>query len=167
VTPSPDPTPADPTPSDSTPSDEPAPPRPRRPTGQRLAVIVAAIVVICCGGLAGVGYFVYTLVGSATDPMRGAAVTFLDGLRERNYPTAFGMLCDSAREKYDLDTFMAREAARPLDAYAVTGVYADDRSGAVDGRVTVTLEYADGTRESRALPMVSDHDEWRVCGDPY
>jgi hypothetical protein len=150
-----------------TPSDEPVPPRPRRATGQRLAIIVAAIVVVCCGGLAGLGYFVYTLVNGATDPMRGAAVTFLDGLRERNYPAAFGMLCEDTAQRYQLDGFMAREAGRPLKDYAVTGVYADDRSGAVDGRITVSLEYADGTRESRALPMVHEDDDWRVCGDPY
>ena len=155
------------TPTDVPPPDEPGPPHPRRPTGQRLAIIVVAIVVICCGGLAGVGYFVYTLVGSAVDPMRGAAVGFLDGLRERNYPAAFVLLCDAATEKYDLDAFMEREADRPLKDYTVTGVYADDRSGAVDGRVTVILEYADGTRETRALPMVEEDDEWRVCGDPY
>jgi hypothetical protein len=128
---------------------------------------VAAIVVVCCGGLAGLGYFIYTLVGGATDPMRGAAVTFLDSLRERNYPVAFGLLCDAAREKYSPDAFAAREAGRPVKDYAVTGVYAGDRSGAVDGRVTVTIDYADGTRESRALPMVEDDDEWRVCGNPY
>src|ERR1043165_8692084 len=124
-----------------TPADEPAPPRSRRPTGQRLAIIVGAIVVICCGSLAGLGYGVYALVNGATDPLRGAAVTSRDGLRERNYPAAFGLLCDATREKYDLDAFMAREADRPLKGYTVTGVYADDRSGAVDGRVTVTLEY--------------------------
>ena len=154
-------------PTGTTPVDEPAPSRPQRPTGQRLAIIVVAIVVICCGGLAGLGYGVYSLVGSATDPMRGAAVAFLDGLRTRDYPAAFVLLCDATSDKYDLKAFMGREAGRPLKDFAVTGVYADDRSGQVDGRVTVTLEYADGTRESRALPMVEEHDEWRVCGDPY
>lgn len=149
------------------PADEPAPPRPRRPTGQRLAIIVAAIVVVCCGSLAGLGYFVYTLVNGATDPMRAAAVTFLDSLRERNYPAAFGMLCEETAQQYRLDGFMTREAGRPLKNYTVTGVYAGDRSGAVGGRVTVTLEFADGTRESRALPMVEEHDQWRVCGTPF
>jgi hypothetical protein len=143
------------------------PPQSGRPTGQRLAIIVGAIVVICCGSLAGLGYGIYALVGGATDPMRGAAVEFLTGLRERNYPAAFGLLCDSTREKYDMGALVDLEARRPLKDFAVTGVYADDRSGQVDGRVTVSLEYADGTHESRALPMVQEDDEWRVCGDPY
>jgi hypothetical protein len=149
------------------PFDESARPRPRRPTGKRIAVIVVAVVVICCGSLAGLGYGIYTLVGSQTDPMRGAAVTFLDSLRTRDYTAAFVLLCDGTRDKYDVNALVDLEAHRPLKEFTVTGVYADDRSGQVDGRVTVTLEYADGTRESRALPMVQQKDGWRVCGDPY
>jgi hypothetical protein len=150
-----------------TPVEEPAPPRSQRPTGQRIVIIVVAVVLICGGSLAGLGYGIYTLVGTSTDPMRGAAVAFLDGLRTRDYSAAFVLLCDSTKDKYDLAALTDREAGRPLKDFSVTGVYADDRSGLVDGRVTASLIYADGTQESRALPMVQEDDEWRVCGDPY
>jgi hypothetical protein len=149
------------------PLDEPTPPRPQRPTGQRLAVIVAAVVVICCGSLVGVFYGVRALVSSSTDPMRAAAAAFLDDLRARDYPAAFGLLCDATRDRIDLDALIEREAGRPLQDFSITGVYADDRSGSVDGRVTATLHFADGGQETRALPMVQEDDEWRVCGDPY
>jgi hypothetical protein len=142
--------------------------QPRAPRKIRTVILVTlAVVVACCGAAAVVSYGVFNAGRDTTGPMRDGATHFLDNLREKDYDSAYGRLCDRTARQLAKQAFVDAASTRPLAGYSVTRTYVADRSGLVDGTVIVTLRYADGTSESHALPMVEEDGVWRVCGNPF
>jgi hypothetical protein len=143
-------------------------PQPRAPRRARtVLLILLAVLVVCCGAGAVISYGVFNAGRNTTGPMRDGAIHFLDNLREHDFDSAYGRLCDRTTAQLAKQAFIAAASARPLISYGVTKTYIADRSGLVDGTVIATLTYADGTSESHALPMVEEDGVWRVCGNPY
>lgn len=143
-------------------------PTPRAPRRARtVLLILLAILVVCCGAVAVISYGVFNAGRNTTGPMRDGATRFLDNLRERDFDSAYGRLCDRTTAQLTKEAFTTAASARPLAGYSVTKTYVADRSGLVDGTVIASLAYADGATESHALPMVEEDGVWRVCGNPY
>jgi hypothetical protein len=149
--------------------DEPVPAGARPPGNRKrtVAITLTAMLLVCCGGAIAVGYSLVGAVDEAADPMRTAAMNFLTDLKNHNYASAYGRLCPRTRETWTSTRFTSRQVSHPLVDFVIVGVYPDDRTGQVDGRVTASLTYADRQHEQRALPMVVDHGSWYVCGDPF
>jgi hypothetical protein len=141
--------------------------QPRSGRRARTIVIVVGILALLCCGVFIAGGFGFTSLLNTSGPAREAADTFLKQIQSGDASGAYASLCVPTRNRFTESAFAATVHNRPLTSYSINGTSVANVNGNTTGRVSVELHYADGTSEKRAVPLVTENDQWRVCGQPY
>lgn len=144
------------------------PPVPQPSRGGRITVIVVAIVLavvlLCCLGVAGVGYWFYRTVDDAISPPRDAAVAHFELLRSGDVDTAYRRMCQARRNDVSAAEFAAQIADRPrIVDYEVSGARISNVNGQVSAEVAVDISYDGGTQGQESVKLIREDGAWRVC----
>ncbi|WDZ83135.1 hypothetical protein PVK37_22075 [Micromonospora cathayae] len=143
------------------------PHRPHRPV-RAGATVVAALLGLCCVGVAGLGVWNVQAVRQADAPVRATADAFLTEVTAGDADAAYRRLCAPARSRWSPIGFAAWVRTPPvLTGHQITDVSVATRDGRPTGTVTVRLTRDGGAAEQRDLPVVKEDGGWRVCGDPF
>ncbi|MEU7823289.1 hypothetical protein [Catellatospora sp. NPDC049133] len=142
----------------------PVAPQPKSPV-RKILIIVAIVLVLCCGGAAVAGYFAYRGIDAATAPARDATKAYADDLVAGDFAGAYAQLCHRTRELTTEQRYIAEQSARPrIKDYSVTGVSVERHNSTVSGVVTLKLTRADdGSTYSLGVPLLKEDGQWRVC----
>ena len=140
----------------------PAYPPSRRPVYVALGV-VAALLVCCGGGLAGVVTVATYAYRTAQTAAVDAVDTYLGHLRRGAYPDAYALLCERLRRGQTVEAFTSRELARPrITEYRVDGELRSNEEGFV---VTALVRRGVGDAGTESFPVVfEDDDAAHICG---
>lgn len=142
-------------------------PRPRR-WPRAVALVLAAVVLLCGVGAAGLGLWSYQSVRGAHAPARATAERFLTLLVNGDAAGAYALLCATTRQRWPQPAFTELTVAPRLLGYVVRDVRVVTRGGRPQATVTVGLIRQSGPQEVRVMPVVRDAGSgWRVCGDPF
>jgi hypothetical protein len=92
-----------------------APPgeRDRRRLWIGLGVGGALLAVCCVGGIFGFGALVVQTSRGLLAEATTVVTTYLDGLRDGNYPRAYDQLCENLQNQVSLDQFRTTQADQP------------------------------------------------------
>ncbi|MGW0434948.1 Rv0361 family membrane protein [Micromonospora sp. NPDC003197] len=146
---------------------QPPPPPPASKSGNTtriVLIVVAVVLVLCCLGAGLFGYVFYRTVQDATGPARDATTGYLDDLRERDYPGAYGRLCTQVRADMTAEEFARRQSAQPtITSYKIVGLNVTNNNGRVTGTTTVRLTQEPGATSTQVFPLVKEDGQWRIC----
>ncbi|MBB4961829.1 Rv0361 family membrane protein [Micromonospora polyrhachis] len=142
----------------------PPPARKSRNTTRIVLIVVAVVLVVCCLGGGILGFVLYRTVQDATGPAREATTAYVDDLRERDYPGAYGRLCARVRADLTAEEFARRQAPQPtIASYKIVGLNVNNTNGRVTGTATVQLTQDAGATVTQVFPLVKEGGQWRIC----
>ena len=134
----------------------------RRRRGIALGLAGAAVLVLCVGGLLGLGGLVVFGSQMIVDQSRAAVTDHLTAVRDGDLEVAYERLCDRQREEISEEEFRRTlEDAPPIETFTVGEPVISDRIV-----VPATLNYANGTTETVDYLLEQDTStaEFEVCG---
>jgi len=144
----------------------PGPPR-RKRTIRIVLIVVAALALLCCGGVA-LGAVAFRSIQESTGPVRDTVDGFLGHLKADETDAAYTSLCARTKGRYSESDFATTVHNRPrLAGYTILNTNVSNVNGQVSGGVTARLTYTDGSSEPHQFPLVKEGDAWRICGQPY
>ncbi|MBO4206282.1 Rv0361 family membrane protein [Micromonospora echinofusca] len=129
-----------------------------------MLVIVGIVLLLCCVGGVGGGFWFYNKVDAAVAPARDAASGYLDDLGRGDYPGAYARLCESTRSSTSEADFTRMQSSLPaITDYDITGTTITNNNGRVGGTVVVELTRGTGGEATQILTMAKEDGTWRVC----
>ncbi len=143
--------------------------RGRPPRRLRIALTLTGVTAfVCCVGATGLGAWNFQHVRRSAGPARQAADEFLRDVTTGDTAGAYDRLCAATRTRWSRDEFIRRLTVPPtITGYDIMDVAVATKSGELRGTVTAKLIRHSGVVDRRALPLVKDGADWRVCGDPF
>ncbi|WP_412538457.1 DUF4878 domain-containing protein [Longispora sp. K20-0274] len=129
-----------------------------------VSVVVAGVLVLCCGG----GFLFVKQISGAVQPAQDAANTFIGDLEHGDYDAAHQLLCAEAREKFTVeDLRRGTQAHGTITSHKITNTNVSNYNGRVRAVVVARLSYDNGFTDTHAMPLTKQGDTWQVCGEPY
>lgn len=145
----------------------PAPPK-KSNTLRTVLIIVGIVLVLCCGGLAVGGFFLFRTVKDAIGPVQDSAVSFVQDLEHDDPGSAYDKLCAATQARFPRELFIAGVTAQPrITSHKTTGVNVNSTNGETTGTVRMDLTQEGGFVDQHTFPMVKEDGVWKVCGNPY
>ena len=138
-----------------------SPPR----TARRVLLVLAGLLVVCCGVGSCVGFWFYRDLKREVGPARSTVVGYIDDVRAGDYPGAYERLCDRVRTTMTREDFARIQAAQlKISRYEVTGVNVNNYNGRLTATATVEMvQESTGAQATQAVGLVKENGEWRVC----
>lgn len=132
---------------------------------RKILVIVAIVLVLCCGGAAVGGYFLVRGVQEATGPARDAATAYVDDLIAGDYQGAYGRLCDRVKASTsEADYTRVQSAQLKISKYEVVGTNIQQRNATTTAVITMRLTQKEtGAALTQGFPLLKEDGEWRIC----
>jgi hypothetical protein len=128
-----------------------------------VGLATAAALVVCVGGLFGLGGLLVFGSQMILDQSRAAVVDYLTALKAEDFGNAYEQLCDAQRETIDRREFARSFANEPRIATFTVG------DPELTERVVVpaTVGYVDGTSTTMRYVLEQDRTtgEFEVCGE--
>jgi hypothetical protein len=129
-----------------------------------LAIGLAAgfVVLVCIGGLVGLGSLVVLGTQVVRDQASAAVTEYLTAVRDGEYLRAYSMLCDERQARVSEREFVNDN----LDGPRVSDFTVGRAELSDDIRVPTTIRYADGTVDTVDFLMAQDSrtGDVEVCG---
>jgi flagellar basal body-associated protein FliL len=141
-----------------------APVAPKKSRKGLIFGIIAIVLVVCCGGAIGGGFYLYNKVSDEVTPITDSANSFFAAVRDGG--DAYSQLCTSARASISRGQFEQGLQGQPLKAFKIAAVNVVTTNGVKKATATVSLTYADRA-ETHVVPMANESGGWKVCGSPY
>jgi hypothetical protein len=144
----------------------PPPLRPKRRFGVKWIVLTIVAVVVVCGG--GIGAGVFLLLRGVSEAPRNATNAFADDLEAKDWAGAYDKLCGDTRSAFTPDQFTQFAQSRgDVRDHAITNFSVSNTNGRQTATINVSFEKADGSEESRRIPLLKEGEDWKICGQPY
>lgn len=123
----------------------------------------AAALVVCVGGLVGLGGLLVFGYQMTLDQSRAAVTEYLTAIKEEDFSRAYAQLCDAQRARVDEREFVRARASEPGIATFTVGE--PDLTGPVV--VPATVGYDDGSSATVRYVLEQDTStgEFEVCGE--
>jgi hypothetical protein len=140
------------------------PQKPKRTWLKVLLIVIAVVLLLCCGA----GAFTVYAVKKGIDTVEPLSRTdsFMKDLKNGDATAAWGRLCTDAQAEFPQPKFDQFVQQQPkILSYRVKGT----GKGSGQERLTVTVEITSDTggTENRKIPLVKENGDWKVCGHPY
>lgn len=143
----------------------PAPPRERNPRMWVGISVLAAVVVLCCGGgiatVVGLLYYDQSRIPQAVD-------TFLVAVEKGQYAEAYDLQCSAVREQQNESEFANQfEQGKKLSSHKLGSAVPADSGGSGTTQaylVPADLRYDDGTTEQDDFVVITEGGDYTVCG---
>jgi hypothetical protein len=134
----------------------------RRRRGLAVGLAGVAVLVLCVGGLLGLGGLVVFGSQMIVDSSRAAVTEHLSAVRDGDYAAAYEQLCDRRREEISEEEFRRSLADDPpIEGFTVGEPEITDRIV-----VPTTVEYEDGSSDTVRYLLEQDTStgDFEVCG---
>jgi hypothetical protein len=131
--------------------------------GLGLGIGAAVLLLVCGGGIAAVIGLAATMSSALNEQVHVVIGDYFDALEAKKYDDAYGMLCQTEKDRQTQAEFVSsEEAAAPIKSHQV----GDLDLAAVDLAVPVQVTYTDGQSGTLQvyLAQSSDTGEFQVCG---
>ena len=135
-------------------------PAPKRSPLRWILVIVAVVLVVCCGG-AGVSVFaIYKLASSAAAPARDATDRYFAALEAGHPADAYAQTCPDFRSRITERDFLDAEATPPR-GHRIVGTSVSTVNG--QRSALITVDVTRGAVNRITVPLVAVGATWYVC----
>jgi hypothetical protein len=131
--------------------------------GLGLGIGAAVVLLVCGGGIAATIGLGTSMSGALNEQAHVVVGRYLDAIKAQKYAEAYGMLCQSEKDRQSEGDFLAEQAGHdPIQSYHVGHV----DLAAVDLSVPVDVTYTTG--QAGALEVYLDQSpdtgQFQVCG---
>ncbi|MCW6004811.1 DUF4878 domain-containing protein [Micromonospora sp. CPCC 205371] len=140
--------------------DDPLKPR----TGRTVLIVIAIVVAACClcGGV--IGLWAYNGYRDSAGPAREATTAFVDDVLAGRYESAYGRMCERARNSITQEEFTRIQSAQlKVTGYEISGVTVSTFNGRTQAAVTAQMTQETGAAFTQTFPLIKEDGEWRVC----
>jgi hypothetical protein len=129
---------------------------------------IGAVVLLCVCCVGGLGVPVYFGITEAEKQDKAASVEvltqYLNELVDREYDTAYDLLCTASQVSVDLDEFVTQANEQPLQSFDVGEPVARDTAATTGYDIDVDQVFLDGQRRSDTYFVdMWDAEGERVC----
>jgi hypothetical protein len=146
---------------------QPPPPK-KSHTLRTVLIIIGVLLVLCCGGLAVGGVWLFSTAKNTIGPARDQANEFVQDLESQNATAAYDKLCTATRERFTQQDLIRVMAADPrIVSHKVTGFNVNKTNGVSTADITMELTDNAGATGKHTFHMVKENGTWYVCGNPY
>lgn len=136
----------------------------KRRTGRTVLIVIGAVLAACCLGGGGFGLWMYNKYRDSAGPAREATVAFVDDVIAGRYESAYGRMCQRARDSVTQEEFSRIQSAQvKVTRYEIGGVVVSNFNGRVQASVTAHLTQETGATFTQTFPLIEEDGEWRVC----
>jgi hypothetical protein len=123
---------------------------------------ITLVVLLIAGGITTVALNVV----NTTRPVKAAATSYLQAIKDQRYEAAFAMRCSADLGNHD--AFMQgyrdqRTMGRGFTGFKVVGVNVETTNGRSVGQVTVKLRRLDGSESTQRLHLTKTGSTWNPC----
>lgn len=147
---------------------QPPPAAQKSNTVRLVLIIVGAVALVCCVGLAAGGFWLFSVAKNTVGPARDQAVAFVQDLEAQNATAAYDRLCASTRAKFSRpDLIRVMAAHSRIAEHKVTGFNVSGGDGETSADIMMQLTDDTGTTVKHTFHMVKQGGTWYVCGEPY
>jgi len=135
----------------------------RRRRWLALGLAGAAVLIVCVGGIFGIGALLVFGGQMVVDQSRAAVTEYLTAIEDEDYEAAYAKLCTQLQRRTGEAEFARSFDRQPkISSFTVLDPVID-----ADITVPASVSYADGTRETRRFLVDQDSStgEFLVCGE--
>lgn len=128
-----------------------------------LGLAGAAALLLCVGGLFGIGGLFVFGSQAILDQARTAVTDYLTDLQNGDYPAAYARLCDAEQQRLGQDRFVRSQQTQPR----ITSFEVGEPQLTSTVAVPATVRYTSGSSTSIRYLMEQDSStgEFEVCGE--